>query len=335
MPNRRRLHAAVIGALILGSLVASPHSALGQPGFGSGGIDVSPGMGNGGSNITVQGSYVQVPSASPGTGGSPGASAAGTGGGGSGYSGGGSDVVSAPTGPPIREQLKACGRFTDCVPLSPDVGMPATPVAMAQVMNVVGTAITGMQLEKPPMCSTPEPADYAGGRTGLVGRWAWYYLCPDQIRESTVGPVSRTAVGPGLLVSATAFNTSVTVNPGDGSLPIVCSGALLPFTPYTDLVDASPLTPPSGMPSPTCGRHMEKTSITEPDSTFHVSATSGWTIFWTAAFASGQTIGGVVPVPLTTQFRQRVGELQVLVTPNVGGNVAGAGAAVGEVVRPR
>ncbi len=40
MPNRRR-HATVIGALVLGSLVASPHSALGQPGFGSGGIDVS------------------------------------------------------------------------------------------------------------------------------------------------------------------------------------------------------------------------------------------------------------------------------------------------------
>lgn len=96
MPNRRRFHAAVIGALVLGSLVASPHSALGQPGFGSGGIDVAPGSGNLGANIVVQGSYVQVPSASPGSGGSPGASAAGTGGGGSGYSGGGSDVVAAP-----------------------------------------------------------------------------------------------------------------------------------------------------------------------------------------------------------------------------------------------
>ena len=316
MPNRRRFHAAVIGALALGSLVASPHSALGQPGFGSGGIDVSPGMGNGGSNITVQGSYVQVPSASPGSGGSPGASAAGTGGGGSGYSGGGSDVVAAPTGPPVREQLKACGRFTDCVPLSPDVGMPATSVSMAQVMNVVGTAVTGMQLEEPPMCWTPEPADFPGGRTGLVGKFSWAWLCPDQIRETNIGPVTRVVPGPGgVVVTATAVNTSVTINYGDGSPPVICPGALMPFTPYADIVDASPVTPPSGMPSPTCGHHIEKTSITEPGGTFKVSATSAWLVNWTAAWPGGAA-GGVVPVPLTSTYQQRIGELQVLVTPN-------------------
>ena len=319
MPNRRRFHATVIGALVLGSLVASPHSALAQPGFGSGGIDVNPGMGNGGSNITVQGSYVQVPSASPGTGGSPGASAAGTGGGGSGYSGGGSDVVAAPTGPPVREQLKACSRFIDCTPTSPDVGLPATPVSMAQIMNTVGIAVTAMQLEAPEMCWTPEPADFQGGRTGLVGRFGWGWICRNTgaaVRPSQVGPVSRTMPGPGgLLVNATAINTGVAINFGDGDA-IFCPGALLPFTPYTDVVDASPLTPPSGMPSPTCGHLMEKSSIGQPNGDrFNVSASSAWIVNWTVTYPGGGA-GGVVPVPLTSTYQQRVGELQVLVTPN-------------------
>lgn len=102
---------------------------------------------------------------------------------------------------------------------------------------------------------------------------------------------------------------------GDGSLPTICPGALLPFTPYNDLIDASPLTPPSGLPSPTCGHHIEKTSITQPGGVNNVSATAAWIVNWTAVWPGGGA-GGVVPVPLTSNYQQRIGELQVLVTPN-------------------
>ncbi|TQC42759.1 hypothetical protein EEB14_46910 [Rhodococcus sp. WS4] len=316
MTSRGRLRAALIGALAIGMAVTS-NSASAQPGVGGGGIDVL-GDGGTGANVVVHGDYVQVPSSSLGSTGSPGASSAATGGAGSGYSGGG-DGVAAPTGPPVRQQLKACSRFIDCTPTSPDVDLPATPVSMAQIMNTVGIAITAMQLEAPEMCWTPEPADFQGGRTGLVGRFGWGWICSDTgaaVRPSQVGPVSRTVPGPGgLLVNATAVNTGIAINFGDGDA-IFCPGALLPFTPYTDVVDASPLTPPSGMPSPTCGHLIEKSSIGQPNGDrFNVSATSAWIVNWTVAYPGGGA-GGVVPVPLTSTYRQRIGELQVLVTPN-------------------
>ncbi|WP_236603771.1 hypothetical protein [Rhodococcus sp. WAY2] len=128
--------------------------------------------------------------------------------------------------------------------------------------------------------------------------------------------MTRVVPGPGgVVVTATAVNSSVTINWGDGSLPTICPGALLPFTPYNDLIDASPLTPPSGLPSPTCGHHIEKTSITQPGGVNNVSASSAWIVNWTAVWPGGGA-GGVVPVPLTSNYQQRIGELQVLVTPN-------------------
>lgn len=305
--------AFLTASLVSGVLIGGNQTGSAQPSVGGGGADVS--VAPGGANVTVQGGYIQVPSSSPESSGGSGASGGGPSAAGTGETGyGGGDIAAAPSGPPVREQLKACGRFTECVPLSPNVGMPETPVTMAEVMNTVGIAITGMQLEEPPMCWTPEPADFPGGRTGLVGRYAWAWLC--EPRESTMGPVKRVVPGPGgVVVIANAVNTSITVNWGDQSLPTVCPGALLPFTPYTDIVDASPLTPPSGMPSPTCGHHIEKTSISEPGGTFKVSATSAWVVTWTAT-GPGFGAGGVIPVPLTSNYQHRIGELQVLVTPN-------------------
>ncbi|WP_265155241.1 hypothetical protein [Rhodococcus qingshengii] len=95
----------------------------------------------------------------------------------------------------------------------------------------------------------------------------------------------------------------------------LCPGALLPFTPYTDAVDASPLSPASGTPSPTCGHRLAKSSIGQPQDVFKVSATSNWVVTWTATWPGG-TMGGVAPTPLTSMYDRRVGELQVLVTPN-------------------
>ena len=188
---------------------------------------------------------------------------------------------------------------------------------MAEIMNTVSMAVTAMQLEKPEMCMTPEPANSPGGRTGLVGREAWIYFCPNgaSTRPAQIGPVNRVATAGVVTVTANAVNSGVLVNWGDRSAPTFCAGALLPFTPYTDAVDASPMTPPSGMPSPTCGHRIERSSETEPGGVHNLSVTSNFVVTWTAVFPGGGT-GGVMPIPLTSTYQQRIGELQVLVTPN-------------------
>lgn len=343
MSRALRPFAAVgTGLLIAGVLGISPVSAA--PGVGTGGVDVVPGT-KGGATVVVEGTYTEVPSGSGIQAADPGVSSSG---GSAPAEPSGSQLRYLPTEDPAITRVVnesgdvvsynaededgstwECGLANagECVQLSPDVGVPPTPVSMAEVMNVVSTAVSAMQLEPPPMCSTPKRSD-RGPFTGLVGRYAWYWLCPEQVREQNVGPVTRTVTSGAVTVNMTAVNTGVAINPGDGSIPLFCPGALLPFTPYTDLVDASPATPASGMPSPTCGRHMEKTSITEPGGTFSVSATSMWVVNWTAVYPGGG-VGGVIPTPLTTTFEQRVGELQVLVTPNIGGIAAnGIGAAI-------
>lgn len=63
-------------------------------------------------------------------------------------------------------------------------------------------------------------------------------------------------------------------------------------------------------------RHrLAKSSIGQPQDVFKVSATSNWVVTWTATWPGG-TMGGVAPTPLTSMYDRRVGELQVLVTPN-------------------
>src|SRR3546814_17237816 len=98
------------------------------------------------------------------------------------------------------------------------------------------------------------------------------------------------------------------INHGDGDVQL-CPGALLPFTPYTDAVDASPLSPASGTPSPTCGHRLAKSSIGQPQDVFQVSATRNWVVTWHTPWHGGP-MGGVAPPPLTSMYDRRVGEFQ-------------------------
>ncbi len=305
----------IASVLLVGVFNANPVFA--QPGIGTG-TGGAFGGGLGGSTVVVEGTYTSVPSGGGTTGSAP--AAVGGGGGGS----------AAPSGPPLEfvpstdaanmtlvrnadsgapmavnvvdddGTTWSCEAAGPCVQI-PDVGVPATP-PVVDVMTVVGQAVTAMQLDPPGIGITPNPANT--GAVGLVGLPGWFWVADP--RESTVGPVTRTAAGPGVIVSATGVNTSVVVNWGDGSVPSVCPGALLPFTPYTDVAQ--------GLPSPTCGNIVyHKTSTTEPGGTFKVSATSNWLVTWTATTPNG-TVGGVIPTPLTSRTEVRIGELQVLVT---------------------
>jgi hypothetical protein len=189
------------------------------------------------------------------------------------------------------------------------VGVPPTPAVVADAATVAAEAVTAMQLEPPPMAFAPGTAET--GAVGLTGMNAWAWIDPAQISDRTVGPLTRTAAAPGVVVTLNGINTGVLINWGDGSVPTFCAGALLPFTPYVDAVDlVSPL--PSGTPSPTCGHHMEKSSITEADQLFHVTATSNWIVNWSAVTPAGP-VAGVIPLALTSNFVQRVGEAQILI----------------------
>lgn len=316
----RRLEqaAALASAVILVIAALGVGLALAQPGMGGGGVDVVPGA-DGGANVVVQGNYTQVPSGAVNSGspGSPGSSPA---------------ASSAPSGPPMRSvptsnpsvnglqnaetggnnlwlidqpdgTTMQCGAGR-CITLSPDVGVPATPSAV-DIANAVQMAIAAMQLAPPPICMTPHNGTPPPG-TGLVGLWSWFFFCPEQINESNTGPVSRTAAVPGfpLVVNATAVNTSVLANWGDGSVPQLCVG--VPFTPYVDAFGA--------LPSPTCSHHLERSSELEPGGgVFRPSATSNWLVTWSVASPTGVQ-GGVVPIFLTSRTEIRVGEMQVLVT---------------------
>lgn len=312
----RKTLGVIASVLLVGVFNSNP--AFAQPGIGTG-TGGAFGGGLGGSTVVVEGTYTSVPSGGGTTGSAPAAVGGGGGGGSAAPSGPPLEFVpstdaanmtlvrNADSGAPMAVNVVnddgttwSCEAAGPCVQI-PDVGVPATP-PVVDVMTVVGQAVTAMQLDPPGIGITPNPA--STGAVGLVGLPGWFWVADP--RESTVGPVTRTAAGPGVVVNATAVNTSVIVNWGDGSVPSVCPGALLPFTPYTDVAQ--------GLPSPTCGNIVyHKTSTTEPGGTFKVSATSNWLVTWTATTPNG-TVGGVIPTPLTSRTEVRIGELQVLVT---------------------
>lgn len=247
---------------------------------------------------------------SPGTGGPPGATAP---------SNSGADAPATPQEPklllpPGDPRLWGQTRPGACmigpvVGARPCVEFPPTPEVVADAATVAAQAVTAMQLDPPPMLFAPGTAETTA--VGVTGLHAWAWINPALISDRTVGPVHRTAAAPGVVVTLNAVNTGVLINWGDGSVPTFCAGALLPFTPYLDALDVvNPL--PMGTPSPTCGHHIQKSSITEPDKMFHVSATSLWVVNWSAVTPAGP-VSGVIPSALTSNYRHRIGEVQVLV----------------------
>lgn len=150
----RRRPIGVFAMMLSGLTVASilfPNAALAQPGVSSGGAF---GGGLGGNTVTAGASYVSVPAAGGGagtTGGGAGTTGggAGAGGGAAGTGGGG---PAAPPPPAILNGIQqgAClGTPGGCPapPAVPGVDVPPTPVTLAEVMNVVSSAVSALQVE--------------------------------------------------------------------------------------------------------------------------------------------------------------------------------------------
>lgn len=186
--------------------------------------------------------------------------------------------------------------------------VPQLPQQVYDPLTVAQELVTGMQIRRIDPGIVPEPVDSPGGRTGLIGMpvWLWDKTMPPD-SEHTRGPITRTATTGALTVSATAINTAIVWNLGDGGLPVVCPAPAVNNVPYLDIyMDLPPI---SG-----CGRAApgwRKTSIDEPGGTFLVSATSLWVVYWSASGPNG-TVGGAFPLLPTATTHVRVGEMQVL-----------------------
>lgn len=182
------------------------------------------------------------------------------------------------------------------------------PQAVVDPFTVAQELVTGMQIRRIDIGIVPEPADTPGGRTGLIGMPVWLWdetLPPDS--EHTRGPITRTATTGALTVNATAVNTAIVWNLGDGGIPVVCPMPAVNNMPYQDVfLDLPPIT--------MCGRvapGWAKTSIDEPGGVFQVTATSLWVVTWSAVGPQG-VVGGTFPLLPTASTTVRVGEMQVL-----------------------
>ncbi|MGW9452451.1 ATP/GTP-binding protein [Streptomyces sp. NPDC055632] len=170
-------------------------------------------------------------------------------------------------------------------PLVGGPGGPAVPVVDPAVL--AQRAVDQMVLRPPAIGITPKP-----GGMGLVGMpvYLWTERGPE-----TYGPNVASASAGGITVTATAKVAKIVWQMGDGKT-VTCT---TPGTPYKAAYGTKP--------SPDCGHRYAKPSVAGAG-TYHVVATSTWTIDWQATTGqSGQM----------TQTRQsdvdiRVGELQAV-----------------------
>jgi len=158
--------------------------------------------------------------------------------------------------------------------------------------QVAELAIDQMNLRAVDIGITPRPGV---GSVGIVGMPVWMWAAnPD---SHTVGPITASASGGGITVTATARVHRITWVMGDGH-KVVCRTAGKPYkTSY------------GNKQSPDCGHVYEKSSANKPGNKFAVTAASDWVITWAGA---GQT-GTIRLNGLQRSVQIAVGEAQVLV----------------------
>lgn len=289
MRSRRSFRAALLTAVF--GLV-SAGVAIAEPG-----VDVSPSPGGGNYGITV---HADQPG-SPGTSAPQGFTDMTQGGGQPSGSDTGEWTEWSNAGTPFLCNPQTC-RLPAGVPGSP-------PAAVLDPLTIAQELVTGMQIRRIDIGIVPEPANGPDGpRVGLIGMPVWLWdKTTGPGAENTRGPITRAATTGALTVTATAVNTAIVWNMGDGGLPVVCPLPAVNNMPYLDVyMDAPPLTG--------CGRFAPgwaKTSIDQPGGVHHITASSLWLVTWSATGATG-VAGGTFPLVPTASTDVRVGEMQVL-----------------------
>jgi hypothetical protein len=156
-------------------------------------------------------------------------------------------------------------------------------------VSLAERAVERMELAAPRIGMTP----LRPGAPLLVGMDAWLWI--DNSGPHGYGPITRTATAGPTTVTATARVTKVTWDLGDGTR-LTCRDAGTPWSP--DLGTG---------PSPTCGHRYTTSSMSEPNGTFTVRATTHWQVVWSGAGQSGQ-----ITFQMSDQRQQEVTEVQVL-----------------------
>lgn len=214
-------------------------------------------------------------------------------------------VALADPQPPLDNALwegRTDGAIYKC---SPPVGLPGTaigffwaasnPVGGPSPRALADRAVETMNLRAGAIGIVPEPGP---GKVGIIGMPSWLWIADPG--ESTTGPITRSASGGGITVTATATLDQVVWSMGDGAT-VTCAGPAAVGTPYQASYGAAS--------SPTCGHTYTRQSDDQPGDAYTVTATSSWTVTW-----SGGGATGTIPLDFTRTTQIRIGEIQVLVT---------------------
>ncbi|MFG2425187.1 ATP/GTP-binding protein [Streptomyces sp. NPDC048448] len=162
---------------------------------------------------------------------------------------------------------------------------PAPTIDPAQLAQ---QALDKMALLGPDITS-PDPA----GKY-IVGLPTWMWVTK---RQTTYGPNTASASAGGVTVTATATVSKIVWGMGDGST-VTCNG---PGTPYTASY--------GNQESPTCGHTYSRTSASQDDGKYTVTATSTWSVDWQVV-SGGET--GQLTAIRQSQEQVAIGELQVV-----------------------
>lgn len=165
----------------------------------------------------------------------------------------------------------------------PGYGGGMTAAQLAQV------ALSKMLLAGPRIGIAPRQ-----GGVSLVGLPVWLWT---QVTPSTWGPTQASASAGALTVTATARVTQIAWDMGDGTV-VVCAS---PGEAYQASYGAA---------APPCGHTYTATSASQPGGHYTITATSTWTVTWTAT--SGQQ--GQLTATRQSQTTAVIGEAQALNT---------------------
>lgn len=201
-----------------------------------------------------------------------------------------SDPIWGGNDPAISGQLvyeKVCpGRPPELVVIAPSIGALPAPMDPAELAQLI---IASMQLLPPPIETMP-PAGSEGAITGVP---VWFWVTEGL---ETTGPQTASDAAGGVAVRVTAQVTEVTWDLGDGTALSCGIG-----TPYDGTVG----------PSPTCGHVYEvKSTKSDPNGTYTITATSTWTVAWTGGGESGTEIQ-----QYSSTSTMRVTEINVINVP--------------------
>ena len=173
---------------------------------------------------------------------------------------------------------------TDSTP-SPNTP-PAAPTR-DQIEAVVRSLASRLDLPEPTPLVGPDPSVNEWNRS-FVGLPIWLWTAGEPTLHSTV-------TGYGITITMNAQRGTTTFTMGDGN-KVTCTR----MTPYTKATKP-------GAASPTCGHTYTWPSL--PDGNYTITATSHWTITWTAL-----GYNGTIPLTRTAQRDLPVGELHSLNT---------------------